>query len=137
MNSVSRPTRGAAAARREWRTAGSATQITGDDDMARSVPAPGARWQCAAPWRASPPWPRWLNLVPMPSMSSALRLAWIALAVAAASPAGCARDAGDGAVAADVAGVPTEDAVADATGSVTIRGDDSQAISLTWQVPAV
>src|SRR5512138_3675618 len=70
----------------------------------------------------------------MPSMSSALRIAWIALAVGAAAAAGCARDDGDGSGAQ--ARAPAE-ALLDATGNVTISGDDSQAVSLTWQVPEV
>ena len=67
-------------------------------------------------------------------MSSALRIAWIALAVGAAAAAGCARDDGDGSGAQ--ARAPAE-ALLDATGNVTISGDDSQAVSLTWQVPEV
>jgi formylglycine-generating enzyme required for sulfatase activity len=71
----------------------------------------------------------------MPSTMSALRGAWIALAVCAVSVAGCSRepgadtDAGATPAAADAAGA--------GSGSVTISGDDSAAGSLTWQVPAV
>ncbi len=67
-------------------------------------------------------------------MSSALRGAWIALAVCAASVAGCARDpeAGHGAQAQ-----PVPEVTVDAEGHVTISGDDSAAASLSWQVPAV
>ena len=70
--------------------------------------------------------------------SAALRIAWIALAASAALVAGCARDAGDG--SGDGSGAQARapaEAAADATGSVTISGDDSQAVSLTWQVPVV
>ena len=75
---------------------------------------------------------RWLNLVPMPSKNSGFRTPWIALALGMALGAGCTREDG-GADAPEIASAPQ----ADASGSVTISGDDSAAGSLTWQVPAV